>query len=34
MQLSQVGVLQGFLDCDALAGVELKHALHQVYGLG
>ena len=34
MQLGQVGVLQGFLHCDALARVKLKHALHQVYGLG
>ena len=34
MQLGQVGVLQGLLDCDALPWVKLKHALHQVYGLG
>lgn len=34
MQLGQVGVLQGLLHCDALAGIKLKHALHQVYRLG
>lgn len=34
MQLGQVGVLQGLLHCDALAGVKLEHALHQVYRLG
>lgn len=34
MQLGQVGVLQGLLHRDALAGIKLEHALHQIYRLG
>ena len=31
MQLGQVGMPQGLLYSDALAGVKLQHPLHQVY---